>query len=89
MKKKNWGYLIRYGHTEALLKKMTLNGHFSRPAQTDPYIYGNKTNTNINNLKIDLDHFKGLETNTANTLQRNKKRLLNDTQIAFKRKSSL
>ena len=47
-----------------------------------PCIYGNKTNTNINNLKIDLDHFKGLETNTANTLQRNKKRLLNDTQIA-------
>ena len=39
IEKKNWGYLIRYGHTEALLKKMTLNGHFSRPAQTDPYIY--------------------------------------------------
>ena len=39
----NWelrkrGYLIRFGHTEALLlKKMTLNGHFSRPAETDPY----------------------------------------------------
>ena len=38
----NWelrkrGYLIRFGHTEALLwKKRTLNGHFSRPAQTDP-----------------------------------------------------
>ena len=32
------GYLIRFGHTEALLlKKMTLNGHFSRPAETDPY----------------------------------------------------
>ena len=46
------------------------------------HIYGNKTKTNINNLEIDLDHFKGLETNTANTLQRNKKRLLNDTQIA-------
>ena len=40
----NWelrkrGYLIRFGHTEALLlKKMTLNGHFSRPAETDPYV---------------------------------------------------
>ena len=40
----NWelrkrGYLIRFGHTEALLLKkyMTLNGHFSRPAETDPY----------------------------------------------------
>ena len=40
----NWesrkrGYLIRFGHTEALLlkKNMTLNGHFSRPAETDPY----------------------------------------------------
>ena len=39
----NWelrkrGYLIRFGHTEALLlKKRTLNGHFSRPAETDPY----------------------------------------------------
>ena len=33
------GYLIRFGHTEALLlkKKRTLNGHFSRPAETDPY----------------------------------------------------
>ena len=30
-----------FGHTEALLlrKKRTLNGHFSRPAQTDPYTY--------------------------------------------------
>ena len=46
------------------------------------HIYGNKTKTNINNLKIDLDHFKGLETRIANKLQRNKKRLLNDTQIA-------
>ena len=41
----NWelrkrGYLIRFGHTEALLlkKNMTLNGHFSRPAETDPYV---------------------------------------------------
>ena len=41
----NWelrkrGYLIRFGHTEALLlkKKRTLNGHFSRPAETDPYV---------------------------------------------------
>ena len=41
----NWelrkrGYLIRFGHTEALLfkKKRTLNGHFSRPAETDPYM---------------------------------------------------
>ena len=32
-------YLIMFGHTEALLlkKNMTLNGHFSRPAETDPY----------------------------------------------------
>ena len=31
--------IIKFGHTEALLlKKRTLNGHFSRPAQTDPYI---------------------------------------------------
>ena len=41
----NWelrkrGYLIRFGHTEALLlKKRTLNGHFSRPAETDPYVH--------------------------------------------------
>ena len=42
----NWelrkrGYLIRIGHTEALLlkKKRTLNGHFSRPAETDPYMH--------------------------------------------------
>ena len=41
----NWelrkrGYLIRFGHTEALLlKKRTLNGHFSRPAETDPYVF--------------------------------------------------
>ena len=30
---------IRFGHTEALLlkKKRTLNGHFSGPAETDPY----------------------------------------------------
>ena len=40
----NWelrkrGYLIRFGHTEALLlKKMTLNGHFLRPAEIDPYM---------------------------------------------------
>ena len=41
----NWklrkrGYLIRFSHTEALLfkKKRTLNGHFSRPAETDPYV---------------------------------------------------
>ena len=40
----NWelrkrGYLIRFGHTEALLfKKRTLNGHFSCPAETDPYV---------------------------------------------------
>ena len=41
----NWelkkrGYLIRFGHTEALLlkKKRTLNGHFSHPAETDPYV---------------------------------------------------
>ena len=27
--------IIRFGHTEAL--NMTLNGHFSCPAQTDPY----------------------------------------------------
>ena len=28
-----------FGHMEALLlKKRTLNGHFSRPAETDPYI---------------------------------------------------
>ena len=34
------GYLIRFGHTEALFKKkMTLNGHFSRPAQTGPYVW--------------------------------------------------
>ena len=33
-------------------------------------------------LGLDLDLFKCLETNIANTLQRNKKRLLNDTQIA-------
>ena len=32
------GYLIKIGHTEALLLKKTLNGHFSRPAQTDPYV---------------------------------------------------
>ena len=32
------GYLIRFSHTEALLlKKRTLNGHFPRPAETDPY----------------------------------------------------
>ena len=49
----------------------------------DSNIYmATKQKYNINNLKIDLDHFKGLETNIANTLQRNKKRLLNDTQIA-------
>ena len=36
------GYLIRFDHTEALLlKKGTLNGHFSRPAETDPYIVYN------------------------------------------------
>ena len=40
----NWelrkrGYLIRFGHKEALLlEKRTLNGHFSRPAETDPYV---------------------------------------------------
>ena len=39
----NWelrkrGSLIRFGHMEALLsKKKTLKGHFSRPAETDPY----------------------------------------------------
>ena len=44
----NWelrkrGYLIRFGHTNALLlKKRTLNGHFSFPAQTDPYGYIHK-----------------------------------------------
>ena len=31
------GYLIRVGHTEALLEK---KGHFSRPAETDPYVDG-------------------------------------------------
>ena len=46
----NWelrkqGYLIRFGHTEALLlKKRTLNGHFSRPAETDPYVLKNRRN---------------------------------------------
>ena len=34
----NQAYLIRFGHTKALLlKKRTLNGHFSLPAETDPY----------------------------------------------------
>ena len=37
--KKKQNYLIRFGHMEALLlKKRTLNGHFSRPAETDPYV---------------------------------------------------
>ena len=51
----NWelrkrGYLIRFGHTEALLfkKKRTLNGHFSRPAETDPYV---RYWTALSNLK--------------------------------------
>ena len=46
----NWelrkrGYLIRFGHTEALLlkKKRTSNGHFSRPAETDPYVFNRPT----------------------------------------------
>ena len=52
----NWelrkrGYLIRFGHTEALLlKKRTLNGHFSRPAETDPYV----THPCRNNDKFDM-----------------------------------
>ena len=29
-------YLIRFGHTKALLKNMTRNGRNSRPAETDP-----------------------------------------------------
>ena len=39
---KNQIYLIGFGHTEALLfeeKNMTRNGHFSRPAETDPYMW--------------------------------------------------
>ena len=37
---KNQVYLIRFGHTKAQLfkKKVTRNGHFSRPAETDPYV---------------------------------------------------
>ena len=36
---KNQIYLLRFGHTRALLlkKKRTRNGHFPRPRETDPY----------------------------------------------------
>ena len=32
-------YLLRFGHTSALLlkKKVTRKGHFPRPGETDPY----------------------------------------------------
>ena len=38
---KNHVYLLRFGHTSALLlkkKKVTQKGHFLRPAETDPYM---------------------------------------------------
>ena len=37
---KNQIYLLRFGHTRALLfkKKRTRNGHFPRPRETDPYM---------------------------------------------------
>ena len=37
---KNHVYLLRFGHTKALLlkKNVTRNSHFSRPAETDPYV---------------------------------------------------
>ena len=37
---KNQIYLLRFGHTRALLffKKRTRNGHFPRPRETDPYV---------------------------------------------------
>ena len=44
---KNQIYLIRFGHTKALLfeeKNMTRNGHFSRPAETDPYVETKRCN---------------------------------------------
>ena len=38
---KNQIYLLRFGHTRALLlkKKRTRNGHFPRPRETDPYVH--------------------------------------------------
>ena len=37
---KNLIYLLRFGHTRALLfKKNDRNGNFPRPRETDPYIY--------------------------------------------------
>ena len=37
---KNHIYLLRFGHSSALLlrKKMTRKGHFPRPTETDPYV---------------------------------------------------
>ena len=38
---KNHVYLLRFGHTSALLlkkKKVTRKGHFPRLAETDPYV---------------------------------------------------
>ena len=32
------GYLIRFGHTEALLKKKDTKRQISRLAETDPYV---------------------------------------------------
>ena len=58
----NWelrkqGYLIRFGHSEALLlKKRTLNGYFSRPAQTDPY--AGKHPHNKNSERMSNCHFR-------------------------------
>ena len=40
---KNQIYLLRFGHTSALIfKKKTQNGHFPRPRETDPYAWREK-----------------------------------------------
>ena len=62
----NWelrkqGYLIRFGHTEALLlkkKKRTLNGHFSRPAETDPYVIKISASGKYPTSNLNLLHLK-------------------------------
>ena len=50
---KNHVYLLRFGHTSALLlkkKKVTRKGHFPRPAETDPYV-GLWLTTKFNNQR--------------------------------------
>ena len=63
------GYLIRFGHTEALLlKKMTLNGHFSRPAETDPYVTRHSSYFLLQGVKINKIHLERTEASVHDPL---------------------